>query len=245
MALLDDLLAQVTEPGLRREIEAEVNRLRKRARFGLVFERHRPEVTRLYGRPIRAGDLVQRREPTGSTIWRVRAVKGRNAVLEDVETSAELDTMKVTDLVQVRRFGEPLYPGLRHVGGVHRGDPSKGSHVVICGENYDSLQMLTILHEKQVDAIYLDPPYNVGTRDWKYNNDYVDKNDGYRHSKWLSMMERRLKLCGQLLKDDGVLVVTPSASSRPVPPARASLASTSTPTSASSAAASPFRSPAT
>ena len=57
-------------------------------------------------------------------------------------------------------------------------------------------------------CIYIDPPYNTGAKDWKYNNDYVDSNDGFRHSKWLSMMSRRLKLAGRLLRKDGVLIVT-------------------------------------
>ena len=60
----------------------------------------------------------------------------------------------------------------------------------------------------QVDVIYIDPPYNSGARDWKYNNDYVDRADQYRHSKWLSMMQRRLELAKRLLKPDGVLIVT-------------------------------------
>jgi adenine-specific DNA-methyltransferase len=60
-----------------------------------------------------------------------------------------------------------------------------------------------------VDCIYIDPPYNTGARDWKYNNDYVDGNDSWRHSKWLAFMEKRLKLAKKLLKSDtGVLIVT-------------------------------------
>jgi adenine-specific DNA-methyltransferase len=60
-----------------------------------------------------------------------------------------------------------------------------------------------------VDAIYIDPPYNTGARDWKYNNDYVEADDDYRHSKWLAMMERRLKIARELLNpDDSVLIVT-------------------------------------
>lgn len=64
------------------------------------------------------------------------------------------------------------------------------------------------MHEGQVDCIYADPPYNTGARDWKYNNNFVDSRDRWRHSKWLGMMERRLRLAKQLLKPDGVLIVT-------------------------------------
>ena len=59
-----------------------------------------------------------------------------------------------------------------------------------------------------MDVIYIDPPYNSGARDWKYNNDYVDKTDSFRHSKWLSMMKKRLLLAKRLLSPDGVLIVT-------------------------------------
>ena len=67
---------------------------------------------------------------------------------------------------------------------------------------------MTYMYEGQVDCMYLDPPYNIGVRDWKCNNRYVDSNDQWRHSKWLSMMERRLRLAKRLLKRNGVLVVT-------------------------------------
>ena len=80
--------------------------------------------------------------------------------------------------------------------------------MVIESENYHALQFLLHLYEGQVDCIYIDPPYNSGATDWKYNNNYVDKEDGYRHSKWLSMMEKRLRLASSLLKPDGVIVVT-------------------------------------
>src|SRR5699024_4519713 len=71
------------------------------------------------------------------------------------------------------------------------------------------LQALLYTHEGQVDAIYIDPPYNTGAKDWKYNNDYVDGEDAYRHSKWLAFMERRLKLAKRLLNpENSVLVVT-------------------------------------
>jgi len=69
--------------------------------------------------------------------------------------------------------------------------------------------MLTCTHRHAIDAIYIDPPYNTGAKDWKYNNDYVEGDDLYRHSKWLAMMERRLVMAKELLNpDDSVLIVT-------------------------------------
>ena len=65
-------------------------------------------------------------------------------------------------------------------------------HTLIEADNYHALQLLEYLYAEKVDCIYIDPPYNTGAKDWKYNNDYVDDKDAYRHSKWLSMMEKRL-----------------------------------------------------
>jgi len=93
-------------------------------------------------------------------------------------------------------------------GGVRRGADDKPCHSVICGENYHALQLLAYTHAGKVDVIYIDPPYNTGDKSWKYNNRFVDSNDSYRHSKWLAMMERRLKLAKKLLKPTGVLIVT-------------------------------------
>ena len=79
---------------------------------------------------------------------------------------------------------------------------------MIEADNYHALQLLEYLYSGKVDCIYIDPPYNTGAKDWKYNNDYVDASDAYRHSKWLSMMQRRLKLAKKLLDPrDSVLIV--------------------------------------
>lgn len=82
----------------------------------------------------------------------------------------------------------------------------KPINVLIEGDNYHALSVLNYTHKKKIDVIYIDPPYNTGAKDWKYNNNYVDINDLYRHSKWLSMMSKRLWLAKNLLKEDGVLV---------------------------------------
>ncbi|MCE4517823.1 site-specific DNA-methyltransferase [Xanthomonas hortorum] len=85
----------------------------------------------------------------------------------------------------------------------------KPFQTVINGENYHVLKALTYTHLGKADAIYIDPPYNTGAKDWKYNNDYVEGDDLYRHSKWLAMMERRLLAAKELLNPvDSVLIVT-------------------------------------
>lgn len=88
-------------------------------------------------------------------------------------------------------------------------DESLPWNFIIEGDNLQALYLLEKTHKGKVDCIYIDPPYNTGARDWKYNNDYVDGNDAYRHSKWLSMMRTRLAIAGTLLNpNSSVLIVT-------------------------------------
>ena len=87
-------------------------------------------------------------------------------------------------------------------------DDSKPTNILIEGDNYHALSVLNYTHKGKIDVIYIDPPYNTGAKDWKYNNNFVDSNDAYRHSKWLSMMANRLVLAKKLLKRDGVLICT-------------------------------------
>jgi len=85
----------------------------------------------------------------------------------------------------------------------HKGKPI---NILIEGDNYHALSVLNYTHKGKIDVIYIDPPFNTGAKNWKYNNNYVDINDVFRHSKWLSLMEKRLKLAKSLLKRDGVLI---------------------------------------
>ena len=88
-------------------------------------------------------------------------------------------------------------------------DPSLPWNFIIEGDNLQALYLLEKTHRGKVDCIYIDPPYNSGARDWKYNNDYVGKEDAYRHSKWLSMIKNRLLLAKHLLNPiNSVLIVT-------------------------------------
>lgn len=153
--------------------------------------------------------------PRGSTangnqlLWRVESVRGEYAEISLLDSNdRETRTEPIEDLILVAEFRDRIYPGLRPNGTVeHGGD--KPFHTVINGENFHVLEQLTFTHAGSVDAIYIDSPYNTGARDWKYNNDYVEGDDLYRHSKWLAFMERRLILAKRLLKpDDSVLIVT-------------------------------------
>lgn len=79
-------------------------------------------------------------------------------------------------------------------------------NLIIEGDNYHALSVLNYTHTGKVDLIYIDPPFNTGAKNWKYNNRYVDEKDEYRHSKWLSMMHHRLTIAKRLLKEDGSLI---------------------------------------
>src|SRR5699024_8273880 len=76
------------------------------------------------------------------------------------------------------------------------------------GDNLHALTALTFTHENKIDLIYIDPPYNTGNKDFIYNDQYVDNEDAYRHSKWISFAEKRLKIAHKLLKDDGVIFIS-------------------------------------
>ena len=226
MSRLNDLITQAKKenPRLGAALEQEFHARTSRT-FGLVFERHLPEEVELPGRPVRRGDNVHVLPPRGTgdkpdpRTWRVagitrtsdgrvaRLVEAHPAVDEQPET---MDAVPVADLVVTAEHDDVIYPGLVQTGEVIGSeDPDAPFHSVINAENYHALKMLTYTHYHSIDCIYIDPPYNTGAKDWKYNNDYVDGDDGYRHSKWLSFMERRLLVAKQLLNpDDSVLIVT-------------------------------------
>lgn len=82
------------------------------------------------------------------------------------------------------------------------------NHVLIEGDNLEALTALAYTHEGKIDVIYIDPPYNTGNKDFVYNDRYVDSEDSYRHSKWLSFMSRRLRIAKQLLSDKGVIFIS-------------------------------------
>ena len=221
MSRLTDLIAQAKakDPQMGADLEREYKVLSARLPFGLNFERHRPEAVELPQRPIRKGDKVRVLPKRGSTkkgdqrLWQVKAIhKSGNDKIAELELlgSAEVYAQSVglEDLVVVAEFRDTIYPGLVCTGKVKRGG-DKPFHTVINGENYHVLKALTYTHRGKVDVIYIDPPYNNGKKDWKYNNDYVEKDDLYRHSKWLAMMERRLLVARELLNPySSVLIVT-------------------------------------
>lgn len=217
MSRLTDLIARVKarDAALGFDIEREVKALSGRRAFGLNFERHQPEAVELPNRTVRKGDKVRILPARGTTAkgdQRIWAVKGSAKGVARLE-HAEGDTIEtceaaIADLVVVAEFRDFIYPGLVSTGKVERGG-NKPFHTVVNAENYHALKALTYTHRGKVDVIYIDPPYNTGAKDWKYNNDYVEGEDIYRHSKWLAMMERRLLVAQTLLiPENSILIVT-------------------------------------
>ncbi|MGR5219873.1 site-specific DNA-methyltransferase [Vibrio parahaemolyticus] len=221
MSRLTDLIAQAKakDPMMGADLEREFKALSSRRSFGLNFERHRPETVELPQRPVRKGDKVHVLPPRGETskgeqrIWTVKRIEAVGDqkiahLLERDTLEPKTDQIDVSDLVVVAEFRDKIYPGLISTGRVENGGDAP-FHSVINGENYHALKALTFTHRGMVDAIYIDPPYNTGAKDWKYNNDYVESEDLYRHSKWLAFIERRLKLAKKLLNpSNSVLIAT-------------------------------------
>ena len=223
MAHIDNLIEAIKDPQLRDALRSEYDKVIKSRRFGLVFDRHQPETVILPKFPARTGDKVQvlqtgtrdRTAVDGTGIWTINTINREDGKAQLRDSEGNTRTESVDRLVITREFGDAIYPGLQSTGRIIRGGGVEGStgskpfHAVINAENYHALQALLYPYEGLVDAIYIDPPYNSGARDWKYNNNYVDDKDPYRHSKWLSFMERRLQLAKRLLKPaDSVLIVT-------------------------------------
>jgi len=208
MAAINDLIRQITDPDLRDRIQKEVDKLAKQKKFGLVFEEHLPECTPLYDIPVRRGVKAALKAGDVSDFYQVLKVEDGKAIcIKRGETEAV--EFPVDDLVTIAEFGEPIYPYLKPIDSVCNAPDSDLWHTLIEADNYHALQLLEYLYAGKVDCIYIDPPYNTGARDWKYNNDYVDGTDTFRHSKWLSFMEKRLRIAKRLLNpSNSVLIVT-------------------------------------
>lgn len=208
MAELHELIAKIENPELRAQIAEAAKRALKHKQFGLVFEEHLPECTPLFDIPVRKGVKVSVRNGKANETYTVlKIVDGIATCLP--KNSKEAVEFAVNDLVTTAELGDPIYPCLQPLGEVCNAPDSDLWHTLIEADNYHALQLLEYLYAGKVDCIYIDPPYNTGARDWKYNNDYVDGTDEYRHSKWLSFMQKRLEIAKRLLNPgDSVLIVT-------------------------------------
>lgn len=208
MAELHELIEKIENPELRAQIAEAAKRALKHKQFGLVFEEHLPECTPLYDIPVRKGLKVSVRNGKANETYTVLKIDNGMATCLP-KNGKEAMQFAVADLVTTAELGDPIYPCLLPLGEVCNAPDSELWHTLIEADNYHALQLLEYLYAGKVDCIYIDPPYNTGARDWKYNNDYVDGADEYRHSKWLSFMQKRLGIAKRLLNpSDSLLIVT-------------------------------------
>jgi len=209
MAAIEQYIARITDKELQEQIRLEVERLTKKKRFGLVYENHLPDNVVMPEVKIRRGTKVALRNQKPNDVYEVQSLTETEAVCIHLSTLKE-KTLSLSDLVAVAQRGDVIYPYLKQMDSVQNAPDSDLWHTLIEADNYHALQLLAYLYPGMVDCIYIDPPYNKpDSHDWKYNCDYVDGSDSYRHSKWLSMMEARLKIAKKLLNpNDSVLIVT-------------------------------------
>lgn len=147
---------------------------------------------------MREKDLLVEIERLQKLVADLKASKPYGLVWEDKPEQFESDATNAVPVLKPKggKFSNVLT------------DPTADHHILIEGDNYHALSVLSYTHKGKIDLIYADPPYNTGNNSWRYNNDYVDKDDIYRHSKWLSFMQRRLTLAHQLLAETGIFVLT-------------------------------------
>ena len=202
--ILDEAIARIEDEALRQRVAREVELLRGSRRFGLVFDRHLPESVRLAEHPIRKGITVGLRDESSAVTWQVAGFTDNTR--QTVILSRDGGERPVNELVVIREFGEPVFPGLVSADRLANGADDAPWHTVINGENFHVLQALRSTHYGKVDLIYIDPPYNTGNDDWIYNDRHVDASDRAKSSKWLSFLERRLIIARDLLAPTGVFI---------------------------------------
>ena len=159
MAALDELIQKIENPELRDRIQAEVRKLAKQKKFGLVFEEHLPECTPLYDIPVKKGAKVALKTGKVSDFYTVLKIEGDKALCLNQDRT-ETAEFAVNDLVCVAEFGEPIYPYLQPLDTVCNAPDSDLWHTLIEADNYHALQLLEYLYAGKVDCIYIDPPYN-------------------------------------------------------------------------------------
>lgn len=131
----------------------------------------------------------------------------------------DLQDSKKSKPLQPTLFEEPENPAnsenqkkhqnqINHTNQINHSSDICPNHILIEGDNLHALTALSFTHEGMIDVMYFDPPYNTGNKDFKYNDSYVDKEDSYRHSKWLSFMHKRLLIAKRLLNDKGVIFIS-------------------------------------
>lgn len=147
-------------------------------------------------------EIVKIKSTTYGLVWY------RDLPEEKIDLLVNPDARTPSELFSNEVAGKP-FPVLKEVKSKEiETDKNKPVNLLIEGDNYHSLAVLNFTHQEAIDLIYIDPPYNTGNGDFTYNDKIVDKEDPFRHSKWLSFMERRLKMAKNLLKSTGVIFIS-------------------------------------
>ncbi|MBS9784398.1 site-specific DNA-methyltransferase [Candidatus Gracilibacteria bacterium] len=141
-------------------------------------------------------DLIKRIQELEEELKKVKSCKRYGLVWEEKEENFEKEAEGALPILQEEK-------DLR----IEESE-SIPNNIIIEGDNYHSLSALSYTHKGKIDVIYIDPPYNTGNKDFIYNDDYVDKEDSFRHSKWLSFMNKRLKIAKELLTDEGAIFIS-------------------------------------
>ncbi|BBM89970.1 adenine-specific DNA-methyltransferase [Spirochaetota bacterium] len=138
-----------------------------------------------------------------------KEIEEKNKEIEQLQkTRLGLYWDKEKEPEQVVLDCENNLPVLKRIKGKEIKSDKGEENILIEGDNFHALTCLNYTHQGKIDVIYIDPPYNTGNKDFKYNDRFVDSNDGYRHSKWLNFMEKRLILAKKLLKETGVIFIS-------------------------------------
>ncbi len=160
----------------------------KRVKYGLVWEDHDEDIVKQCQENVPVLQEVKARFVQG-------AIKVPPAPL-----NVQLDAFDTANVVEVLNLDD--------VENNVKKPTENINHILIEADNYHALSVLNYTHKGKIDVIYIDPPYNTGNNDFIYNDRFVDRNDSFRHSKWISFMEKRLKLAKELLKDTGVIFIS-------------------------------------
>ncbi|PIR77179.1 MAG: site-specific DNA-methyltransferase, partial [Candidatus Magasanikbacteria bacterium CG10_big_fil_rev_8_21_14_0_10_38_6] len=146
--------------------------------------------------------LLKKIEELEKELKKIKKQKKYGLVWEDKPEQIVEDCKRNVPILRLKEKKKGINP-------VVMTDESKDENILIEGDNYHALSVLNYTHKGKVDVIYIDPPYNTGkAKEWKYNDKFVDENDSYRHSKWISLMEKRLVLASSLLKKNGAIFIS-------------------------------------
>ena len=162
----------------------------KRVKYGLVWEDHDE-------------DIVKQCQENVPVLQEVKARFVQGAIkIPPAPVSVQLDAFDTSNanVVEVQNLDD--------VENNVKNPAENINHILIEADNYHALSVLNYTHKGKIDVIYIDPPYNTGNNDFIYNDRFVDRNDSFRHSKWISFMEKRLKLAKELLKDTGAIFIS-------------------------------------